>query len=194
MPVSSQLLSSTLQPDNSVLVQTTQGQIQVDPMGMVQSQAIYGATTTNGGVTTFSYHSSATNTNPFAGANGRPTVSSAAVTVVVSEGILSVLLSIYLLIIGIFTLRQSPRGRRFHVIYALVKIPLATICGIGWCWIIGGFDSSIHTAGGGSSIVSVRAVVLAMATVVAILYPIGLLITFATPPAKQYYDTASTGP
>jgi hypothetical protein len=180
-PLRGQLLSSTIQPDGSVLVLTPQGQLRVNQDGTVQTTLIYGTSTT---AQAMANHFAATGPSP---------ISIGAVIVVVAEGAVSVLLSIYLLIIGIFTLRQSPRGRRLHVIYALLKIPLAIACGVGWCGIIGGFYSSLHTAGGGGSIISVRATVLAMVTGVALLYPIGLLITFAIPTVKQYYDSGSPG-
>jgi len=193
MPIASQLLSSNIQPGNSVLVLTSQGQIQVSPSGIVQSRLIYSTTTTStgagGNVTTFNYHSSATAVNPFVGSNGKPTISGAAATLVISEAILSVLLSVYLLVIGILTLRQTPRGRQLHIIYALLKIPLAIVCGIGWCWIVGDFFKSIPNAGGGAPIQPIRAFLLVWVTGVAIIYPIGLLIAFSTPSVKRYYDS-----
>jgi hypothetical protein len=92
-------------------------------------------------------------------------------------------------VIGILTLRQNPRGRQLHFIYAILKIPLAILCGIGWCWLIGGFFSSLPNAGGSAAVGGARAFLLASVTGVAIIYPVALLITFLTPTVKRYYDT-----
>jgi hypothetical protein len=173
-PIRTQLSTCIVQPDGSVLLLTMHGQLQVGNTGIVQSKTIY------------------PNAGPMMFGNGPSAISMGAVTLVIAEGIISVLLSIYLLIIGILTLRQTPRGRRLHIIYALLKIPLAIICGIGWCWLIGGLFASMPRNGAPPSITGVRAMLLCFVTVAAIIYPIGLLIAFATPSIKSYYDTASS--
>jgi hypothetical protein len=171
-PVSSQIITSSIQPDGSLFLMTTHGQLRLSSQGLVQSRLI--------------------TPNAFGmfgpGTGGRAIAATPAI-LVVSEAIFSVLLSIYLLVIGILTLRQNARSRQLHVIYALLKIPLAILCGIGWSWLIGTFIAALPNNAGGSPVAAVRAFVLVFASGVAILYPIGLLITFMTPTVKRYYDS-----
>ncbi len=118
----------------------------------------------------------------------------APVMLILIEGTASVLLSIYLLVIGILTLRQTPRGRALHLIFALLKIPLAVLCGVAWCWLIGEVMSSMpHTGGttGITPILPMRLFVLCLVTVAAIIYPIALLIALQTPSIRDYYKSGS---
>jgi hypothetical protein len=174
IPIRTQLSTCIVQPDGSVLILTMHGQLQVGNTGIIQTKIIY------------------PNAGPMIFGTGPKSISLAAVTLVITEGIISVLLSIYLLIIGILTLRQTPRARRLHIIYALLKIPLAITCGIGWCWLIGGFFNWMPNNGAAAPVTGIRAMLLCFVTVAAIIYPIGLLIAFATPKVKSYYDTASS--
>jgi type II secretory pathway pseudopilin PulG len=117
-------------------------------------------------------------------------VSIPACGIVFCEGIFSIFLSIYLLIIGILTLRQSPRGAMLHLIYALLKIPAALLCAAGWYWIA----QSIFQNGSNNAAASVMAVsttVIVVLTGVSLLYPIALLIVLNTLTLRAYYSPPS---
>lgn len=102
------------------------------------------------------------------------------------ERLLSVGLAIYLLVIGILVLRQSPRGRRLHRIYAIAKIPLAVIG--GWAtWRL--WATFFAGMGAGAPANSVWGVWILLLTLLAVAYPIGLLIALSSRTAREYYDS-----
>jgi hypothetical protein len=179
--VTAQSITSTILGDGSVMVFTSEGQVRISPVGIVTSRTLYHPSPTSPPTLNF-------NTTPFGGPSH---VSRPAVILVVAEAAASILLSIYLLVIGILTLRQSPSGRRLHIIYGVLKIPLAIACGVGWCWIVGGLFSSIPNNGGNMPIQVVRLVLLLFATGAAVIYPIALFIAFSTPTVHRYYASAS---
>ena len=159
----------------------------------VNQTAINVPTTTE----TFVYHANSTTTAPMptffgSGTSGtRGKMSGTTVTLVVGEAVLSTLLSIYLLIIGILVFRQNPLGRKLHLIYAVLKFPLAITCGIGWWWFIREFFAAMSSSPtGNSGMNATRAVIFGVVTGVALLYPIGLLIALNTQAVRKYFAAA----
>jgi hypothetical protein len=179
--IGSELATTLYQPDGTVLVLTGHGELQVVPDGTVR----------------FRYLQS----GPAAGQNGTFTATAFArsgkhsplraitATLVLGEAVLSTLLSIYLLLIGILVLRQNSRGRLLHLIYAFLKIPLAILCGIAWCKLAAGFFTALPGNQAASASYGIRAFLMIIMTGIAVLYPIGLIITFNTTFVKRYYST-----
>lgn len=112
-----------------------------------------------------------------------PTFNKLALAVLMIERLLSLGLAIYLFVIGIMVLRQSPRGRRLHRIYAFAKIPLALVGGWAtwrlWTSFFSGFGPGFSTAWT-PWIVAI--------TFLACLYPIALLIVLQSRTAREYYE------
>lgn len=120
-------------------------------------------------------------TSPFTTTSGPLfQVSSAATSMVMLEAVASLGAAIYLLVIGILTLRQSLRARRLHLVYAWIKIPLALGFAAAWAWAI----SSL--IGGGGSVSWVIVFTSAMAGL-ACVYPVALLIALNRPSVREYY-------
>lgn len=116
------------------------------------------------------------------------------VVMAVLDAIGSVLLSIYLLVIGIMVLRQSRRGRKLHLIYAWLKLPLVVLGVIGWVMLINDFAASMSQMappGSGPPATSAMAAgfmtVLGVGAVVSLAYPVALLIVLRTRRVKEYY-------
>jgi hypothetical protein len=131
--------------------------------GVVSLPATGAATTSTFGV------SSTTNTGP----NMLPTPS----VMLIIEKVLSVGLAIYLLVIGIVTLRSSPSGAKLHKIYAWLKIVL-TLVGTGalaWLIVGGGGTPAWATLWG------------FMMLLVGVLYPIILLSVLRMKSVRDWY-------
>ncbi len=101
-------------------------------------------------------------------------------------------LAVYLLVIGILTLRGSPRGRRLHLVYAALKIPV-TILGAGAAWWLTTTFLEALLSTGGTNVMFQRGIFAGVGTqqavmaVIALIYPIALLITLQTRAVKDYY-------
>jgi hypothetical protein len=180
--IGSELSSTLYQPDGTVLVLTARGELQIAPDGSVRFRYLQSGTMTG--------QTGAFTATAFATGGTRPPIRAIAAIFVLAEAVLSLLLSIYLLLIGILALRQNPRGRMLHMIYAFLKIPLAILCGIAWCSLAGGLFAALPGNQPANASYGVRAFLLIMMTGMAVLYPIGLIITFSTPFVKRYYDAA----
>jgi hypothetical protein len=121
------------------------------------------------------------------------------IALVIGESFASAFLSIYLLVIAILTLRESPRGRRYHQIYAAIKIPLAVTGGVAFAWLMTGLLSSLRTLnpGIGAGGFTARSVQVMMTLGIAIaaaglIYPVVLLIVLRLRTVREYYDSATT--
>jgi hypothetical protein len=105
-----------------------------------------------------------------------------AVTAVVSLG-----LAVYLLICGIMALRQSPRARRWHLIYAGIKLPLAVAGAVASALVARDMMASIGAAGPGASTWGFSLFSGAVPLVLGCAYPIALLIALNLKQVKDYY-------
>jgi hypothetical protein len=105
---------------------------------------------------------------------------------------LSALLAIYLLVIGIFMLRQHPRAGRLHKIYAWIKIPVAIAGGIALVITWTSFIASAAAAGPGGAAtakgMATAGIAFAIvAVVLGCLYPVSLLIALRSRSMREYY-------
>lgn len=124
-------------------------------------------------------------------------VSGALATVNGLEALASIALAIYLLIVGILVLRGSFSSPRLLRIYALIKIPLAIVAGIGLSLLgYGMANASANNPmmGSGSApsspklgffIFGVVAVLLGLAL------PVGILIALRTKAVRNYYNSVA---
>jgi hypothetical protein len=167
-----QLITVTVQPDGSAMFQTRTGFV-----SMAQ----------NGGI----LFSSSTMTAGWGRAGGGPPIkiNKGAAAMAMTDAIGGLLLAILLLIAGILALRQSPRARRLHLIYALIKIPLVIVGTIGWAWMMHDLMTSLSKTVGVAPMAGMRPMSTAMMTVgiIGCIYPIALLIVLNTRSVKEYY-------
>jgi hypothetical protein len=108
-------------------------------------------------------------------------------------------LAIYLFVIGIMVLRDSPRGRRLHQVYAGLALAVIVVgTGAAW-WLTHSFTTSFNSVSGsnpmtlGTMTTVVSAMVMMPHSVVAIIgciYPIALLIAMQTRGVKEFYRTS----
>ncbi len=116
-------------------------------------------------------------------------INGATAGVCIGEGALSLLLSVYLLIIGILVLRDNRRGRRLHAIYIVLKIPLVAACGIAWWNLVEDFFRAVPAANGQPvPTVGPHIAVLMMLVVTPLIYPVALTFTLMAGTVKQYFD------
>lgn len=96
-------------------------------------------------------------------------------------------LAVYLLVCGILTLRQSTRGRRLHLIYAIAKIPLSVAAGVASAWVMRDMVSSF---GGGAAAPTVGFALFtgAFPILLGCAYPVALLIALNLRSVREYYQ------
>ena len=107
-------------------------------------------------------------------------------------------LAVYLFVIGILVLRQSPRGRKLHIAYALLEIPVAILGAAAVWWLALTYAEAVVATGGPASPLAPMSGSLAdtigtqqlVLGVLYLIYPIALLIVLQTRAVKDYYDTA----
>ena len=100
---------------------------------------------------------------------------------------LNLLLAIYLFIGGVIFLRQSPSGRRLHLIYAGIKIPLTIGGTIVLGWMTQEFYASIP---GGAGIQNMVVIWMVFLGIVGLIYPVALVIALNTQSIRNYYNAA----
>jgi hypothetical protein len=124
---------------------------------------------------------------PFAGINPI----AAGVTMV--EAVLSAGVAIFLMVIGILVLRDSPRGAMLHWIYVWIKIPLVLIAAGAGAWMMLGFFSSIAampgTAPPPGSFASVITFMAVVGGLLALAYPVSLIFVLRSRRVREYYNT-----
>lgn len=127
-------------------------------------------------------------------------VSGTLATVNALEAVASIGLAIYLLIVGILVLRGSFSSPRLLRIYALIKIPLAIVAGIGLTLlgyaianasannVVMGTSGASTNAKLGFVIFGVFAILLGLAL------PVGILIALRTKTVRNYYNSIVPSP
>jgi hypothetical protein len=122
------------------------------------------------------------------------------IALVIGESIASGALAVYLLVIAILTLRESPRGRRFHQVFAAIKIPLAITGGVAFAWLMTGLLSSLRALNPGmgrgapsANSVQVMATLGIVMAVAGLLYPVILLFVLRSKAVKDYYRPVAGG-
>ena len=107
-------------------------------------------------------------------------------------------LAVYLFVIGILVLRQSPRGRKLHLAYALLKIPVAILGAAAVWWVALTYTEALVATGGpasplgpmSGSVADTIATQQLIFGVLYLIYPIALRILLQTRAVKEYYETA----
>jgi hypothetical protein len=125
---------------------------------------------------------------------------SASVLTIITSA-LGLALAIYLLVVGILTMRQRPSTRRLHLIYAALKIPLAVLAAVGWFLFIDDLTRSmtaVASMGPGASSPPLVGASSAGAMAIAIMlglaacaYPVALLILMNMRNVREYYRVAT---
>lgn len=167
-----------MQFDSSAQVFTRQGFVVISPSGQITSSSTM---------------------NPAAAFSRFHIRPSASVLTILATA-LGLALSIYLLVVGIFTLRQRPGARRLHLIYATLKIPLAILAAVGWFLLISDLTQSFSgvaamappgatapTPSASTAGALTFAIIFGLA---AIAYPVALLIVMNTLNVRAYYRVA----
>jgi hypothetical protein len=128
-----------------------------------------------------------------------------AATLSMIEGMLSLLLALYLLIIGIMTLRDARNGHKLHWGYVLAKIPLVILAIVANSWLARSFITGVtasanaaaanaptgappaaqSAAAGVGTMVTFWVVLLAIA---ACAYPLSLIPVLLSKPVRKYYS------
>jgi hypothetical protein len=112
------------------------------------------------------------------------------------EALLSLGLAIYLLVIGILVFRFSRRGRRHHLIYAVLKLPLTVFFVVCWTILTGNMVelTVARTSGMAAAAPTTMGLAIGFGLVAAVsaIYPIALLVVLNTRTVREYYQTIGT--
>jgi hypothetical protein len=116
----------------------------------------------------------------------------AATTMALIDSIGSLLLAVLLLIAGIMVLRQSPRGRMLHLMWAGLKILVVAIGIVGWIWLTNDLSKSLSQGMGAGSSVALGPMSrgLIALSIIALVYPLVLLVVMNLKSIREYYATA----
>ena len=131
--------------------------------------------------------------NPFARVNPFAAILS------VVASILGLGVAIYLLVIGILTLRDSPSGAKLHWWYVIGKIPLVFFASAAGFWLqssmMRGVMATMPAAPGGAPMTSpfaspvIMAVSAMMGALFALAYPVALIFVLRTRTVRDFYNT-----
>ena len=149
---------------------------------------------------TFNYSATAGggSTTAPAAAPARVRISPGPMFGVLIQCLLSLLLAIYLLVIGILTVRGARGGWKLHLIYALIKLPLVLLGAFLW-WqfetqylsVLAAIATNANAACGGPRLspgsVSLLSAHVGWVAVLAAVYPIVLLVLLSTRGVREYY-------
>ena len=105
----------------------------------------------------------------------------------VALSVVSLGLAVLLLVAGILVLSRSTKGRRLHLIYAWLKIPVAVAASLLLGTIMSHLGSAFATTAAGSSL---GAGWMVGTMVLGCLYPVALLIALNTRTVRDYYHSA----
>ncbi|MEA2734356.1 MAG: hypothetical protein QOE14_807, partial [Humisphaera sp.] len=138
--------------------------------------------------------------------NPLASINSTAATLSIVAGILGLLLAIYLLVIGIMTLRDARSGGRLHWWYVGLKIPLVALAITAYSWLIwsflNGMAATANAAAANSGAVSPPPVPSAagmgaaaifwmvLLGSAALAYPLSLVAVLLTKTVREYYRPA----
>ncbi|HEY7088498.1 MAG TPA: hypothetical protein VH518_10445 [Tepidisphaeraceae bacterium] len=123
--------------------------------------------------------------SPFAGITGTTAMLN------VLDGVLGLLLAIFLFIAGIMVLRDASSGRGMHLYYACLKIPLAMLGAVASWMLYTQMMKSFATMGAGSPLAfgtMTGGLSSVFEAVFACMYPVALLIVMNLQPIKDHYN------
>ncbi len=128
-------------------------------------------------------------------------VDTGASVLVIAESILSIGVAVLLIIAGSLLLRDSAKSLRLHRLYVLVKIPLILAAAVGTWWTFTSLMTGMSTAlspaapppmaGFGNMVGLFQA---GFGAIIALIYPIALLIVLSTKTAKTYFNQIANLP
>ena len=124
--------------------------------------------------------------NTAGGALGPPQVHITVTTAMlgVLGSVVNLLLAVYLLICGIFTLRQSDKGATLHWIYVVIKIPAALLGAVTTGWVWWQFISSFNANNPPFDKLTIAMAILAA---LGCAYPVALLFVLRSRGVREYY-------
>jgi hypothetical protein len=114
-------------------------------------------------------------------------INPAYLTAMAVTAVVSMALAVYLLVCGILALRQSHRARRWHLIYAGIKLPLTVAGAAATALVMRDMMASMGAAGAGASTVGAGIGFGAVPLVLGCAYPVALLIALNLKQVKDYY-------
>ena len=120
-----------------------------------------------------------------------------AVAAYIALAVVSLGLAVLLLVAGIAAVRDSPKARRLHLIYASLKIPAAVAGGVAMGVVMYQLMSGAAAAAPGAGPAPMKAVALVTSAVPSVLgcvYPVALLIALNTKSVRDYYHSATPDP
>lgn len=110
-----------------------------------------------------------------------------AVGVMLVTSLASMALAVYLLVVGIVTLRDSPRGRRLHLVYACIAIPLAIAFGIASAQAARDWAAGVSAFGAAAGSTGIGLFSGVIPVVLGCAYPVALLIALNLRSVREYY-------
>jgi hypothetical protein len=115
-----------------------------------------------------------------------------------AESFVSAALAVLLLIGAILLLRDAPWGARLHRIFAWIKIPAAIASGIAMSMAAVQFGNGFApamaagpAAGGAASVAGVYIIFAVILTVLALIYPVALLIALGSRTVRDYFNAVA---
>jgi hypothetical protein len=181
-----QVRSAAVRSDGTVQITFNMGQLTFDArgntVGPVASPPAAGSTTSGGAAVGPNFVFTAVPVNR------------GSCTVVMLDAGLGVLLAVYLLVIAILALRQSPGTRRLFVIYGVVKIVCGVAAIVAFASIISSFNAAAATANPNMvpialpwfTGISTSALVM---TVIGLVFPVAVLLVLGlSRTAREYYQ------
>jgi hypothetical protein len=159
------VVSSLAQSDGTVLIGFSGGgSLTLGPRGNVVSTAAAPV------IPTFSFH-------PLA------------IGLMLATALASIGLAIYLLVCGILMIRQSPRGRRLHLVYACIKIPLAVTAAVASEWVMRDMMAGVtSTTGAMPRPIAFSVFTGVVPALLGCVYPVALLVALNRKSVRDYFD------
>jgi hypothetical protein len=175
--------SAFTMPDGTLNINTTHGSAN----GTISSTLSLAA---NGSTTQSNFSRSSTAT---AAAFSMPSVDVHAARATLLLTIMQLLLSVFLLVAGIFALRGSPHARRLHWSYVGLKLPLGIMTAAASAWMWKSFFASMGLTmpAAGRSLFRTSMWFGLLPAALGCIYPIVLCFLLRTRTARQFYGTRS---
>jgi hypothetical protein len=182
--LTAQVKSAAVQSDGSVTITFTMGKLVLDAQGNIVGPPPTMGTAPPPGTPT---------TNPFAmGAIG---VDTGSCGLVIAEAAVSALLAVYLLVVGILSLRPTGIPRALFLVYALIKLLCGVAAIVGLTWMIRSMNAVYDPNGIAQSMMTgfkgMASAALSLASI-GLIYPIAILLVLTlSRTAKEYYRTSA---
>jgi hypothetical protein len=118
-----------------------------------------------------------------------PAVSTVACTLVIIEGILSIALAVFLLVISIRLLRRPRQKLKIFAVYSIAKMILAMIGGLAMGWMTASFlANSLHPTIASASTIPIAVLAGAAVVVAGYAFPVILMIVATRKSVQEFYE------